>query len=102
MGATWRPYPASGGSRLSIEYVHQTTSAPEGRTETLTSRKREIAALVAGGLTDAEIAGRLDLPEATVSAHVEAAMRTLAVRSRLRLAVWATKQGRAERSGGIC
>ena len=85
----------------SIEYVQQVTLAPTGHADTLTSREREIAVLVAEGLTDAEIAGRLDLPEATVSARVEAAMRTLAVRSRLRLAMWAAKQGHAERLGGI-
>jgi non-specific serine/threonine protein kinase len=66
-------------------------SASDGP-ETLTARECDIAALVATGLTDAEIADRLGLPEATISAHVEAVMRTLAVRSRLRLAVWAARQ----------
>jgi DNA-binding NarL/FixJ family response regulator len=89
----------------SIEYVYQAAPTPEGRADalasTITSLECDIAALVAEGLTDAEIAGRLGLPEATVSAHVEAAMRTLTVRSRLRLAVWAAERGRAERPGGV-
>ena len=73
----------------SIECRRQAASAPGDCVDTLTSLERDIAALVARGLTDAEIAGRFDLSEAEVSAHVEAAMRTLAVRLRLRLAVWA-------------
>jgi DNA-binding NarL/FixJ family response regulator len=77
----------------SIECIRRNAPDRERRAETLTSLESEIAALVAEGLTDAEIAGRLDLPEATVAAHVEAAMRTLAVRSRLRLAVWAAGRG---------
>jgi DNA-binding NarL/FixJ family response regulator len=77
----------------SIECSRQTAPGRHDRPDTLTSRESDIAALVAGGLTDTEIAERLDLPEAAVSAHVEAAMRTLAVRSRLRLAVWAAGRG---------
>jgi DNA-binding NarL/FixJ family response regulator len=73
--------------------MREPTSDRRDQPDALTSLEREIAALVAEGLADAEIADRLDLPEATISAHIEAAMRTLAVRSRLKLALWASGRG---------
>src|SRR3712207_8383280 len=46
------------------------------------SRQREVAELVAQGLSNEEIAGRLFLSLATVKSHLTAAMRRLDVRSR--------------------
>jgi DNA-binding NarL/FixJ family response regulator len=48
----------------------------------LTRREREILALVADGLTNAQIANRLYLAESTVKRHLSAAFRRLRVRSR--------------------
>jgi len=59
----------------------------------LTARQREVAALVAEGRTNAEIASCLALTEGTVANHMEQAMRRLEIRSRAQLAVWAYRHG---------
>ena len=59
----------------------------------LTPRQREIAALVAEGLTNDEIAERLGLVRGTVANLVVKVMRKLGLRNRVQLAVWAVKQG---------
>jgi DNA-binding CsgD family transcriptional regulator len=48
----------------------------------LTPREREVLALVAEGLSNTEIAGRLWLAPSTVAKHLEQAYRKLGVRSR--------------------
>jgi DNA-binding NarL/FixJ family response regulator len=48
----------------------------------LTRRQQEIVALLAEGLSDAEIAARLFLSTKTVSHHVSAVLAKLGVRSR--------------------
>jgi DNA-binding NarL/FixJ family response regulator len=68
----------------------------EGRpvTETgLTARQREIAALIAEGLTNAEIADRLVLTTGTVGNHIGHIMRALGVKNRVQVAVWAVERG---------
>jgi DNA-binding NarL/FixJ family response regulator len=61
--------------------------------DTLTPREREVAALVAEGLTNAEIARRLTITPGTVANHIEHIMRALRVRGRVHVAVWAVRQG---------
>lgn len=51
-------------------------------------REAEIAALVAAGLTNRQIAGKLHLAERTVDAHVEHIMNKLGYRSRAQIAAW--------------
>jgi DNA-binding NarL/FixJ family response regulator len=52
----------------------------------LTPRQREVAGLVAGGLTNLEIAERLVLTPGTVANHVESILRRLGFRSRTQVA----------------
>ena len=59
----------------------------------LTPREREVAALVAEGLSNAEIARRLVLSEGTVANHLAHIMRRLGAGNRVQVAVWAVKQG---------
>lgn len=64
-------------------------SAPGG----LTPREREIAACVAHGMSNKEIARSLSISERTVEAHVGGCLAKLGFPSRSRLAVWAAGQG---------
>jgi non-specific serine/threonine protein kinase len=51
-------------------------------------REAEIAVLVATGMTNRQIAGKLHLAERTVDAHVEHIMNKLGYRSRAQIAAW--------------
>jgi non-specific serine/threonine protein kinase len=55
---------------------------------TLSSREDQIAELVAGGLTNDEIAARLRLSRRTVEAHLDHIRTKLGVRSRVEVATW--------------
>lgn len=54
----------------------------------LSQREREVAALIARGMTNAEIALSLALSAATVKHYLETAMRKAGVTSRVALAMW--------------
>ncbi len=57
----------------------------------LTARELEVAELVAEGLTNHAIAGRLAVAPRTAEAHVENIRRKLQVRSRAQIAAWVTE-----------
>jgi non-specific serine/threonine protein kinase len=59
----------------------------------LTTREREIAMLIAGGLATRQIADRLVIAEGTVRVHVERILSKLGLHSRTQLAAWAVHQG---------
>lgn len=72
--------------------------APEGRQiekerQRLTSREREVASLVARGLSNRDIAAKLGLAERTAISHVEHIMNKLGLHSRAQIAAWAVRQG---------
>jgi pimeloyl-ACP methyl ester carboxylesterase/DNA-binding CsgD family transcriptional regulator len=54
----------------------------------LTSRQREVAALVAGGLTNRDIAAQLGIDERSAEGHIERIRNRLGFRSRSQLAAW--------------
>ena len=68
--------------------------APPGLA-TLTDREREVVALVAAGLSNDEIAGRLVVSPLTAKTHVSRAMTKLAARDRAQLVVLAYAHGLA-------
>jgi non-specific serine/threonine protein kinase len=56
--------------------------------EALTSRERQIAVLVARGLSNREIAARLVISKRTVDAHVNHIFAKLGLSSRVQLTIW--------------
>lgn len=67
------------------------------RLDRLTPREREIAQLIGGGASNKEIAGRLNITEATVKAHLTAIFRKLGLADRLGLALFVTEYNRVSR-----
>ncbi|GAA5214730.1 response regulator transcription factor [Streptomyces thinghirensis] len=63
------------------------------RLETLTVREREVLVQVAGGLSNDEIAERLEVSPLTVKTHVNRAMAKLGARDRAQLVVIAYESG---------
>jgi len=59
----------------------------------LTARQREVAACIAEGLTNEEIAERLVLLNGTVANHVAAILNRLGLRNRTQIAAWAVERG---------
>jgi predicted ATPase/DNA-binding CsgD family transcriptional regulator len=60
--------------------------------DTLTGRERDVALLIAEGLSNQQIADALVLSRRTVEGHVERLLRKLEVRSRTQVAVWVAGQ----------
>jgi DNA-binding NarL/FixJ family response regulator len=81
--------------RLISEYASRSRSTPTGAGQlaALTEREREVVALVALGLSNEEIAGRLVLSPLTAKTHVSRAMVKLGARDRAQLVVLAYESG---------
>ncbi len=60
--------------------------------DTLSERERSVAQLVAGGMSNKQIARELDITERTVKAHISAIFRKMDVRDRLQLVLKMTGQ----------
>ncbi|WP_371580857.1 response regulator [Streptomyces sp. NBC_01314] len=68
-------------------------AARSARLATLTSREREVLVQVAGGLSNDEIAERLEVSPLTVKTHVNRGMAKLGARDRAQLVVFAYESG---------
>jgi DNA-binding NarL/FixJ family response regulator len=81
--------------RLIADFASRPESTQTNPTELqwLTGREREVMALVAGGLTNGEIAERLVISPATAKTHVSRAMRKLHAHDRAQLVVLAYETG---------
>jgi DNA-binding CsgD family transcriptional regulator/sugar lactone lactonase YvrE len=68
------------------------TSRPESGAGRLSRRELEVAALVADGLTNRDIANRLFISERTVDGHLEHIREKLEVNTRAQVAAWVVRQ----------
>jgi len=59
----------------------------------LTSREREVAALIVQGLTNREIASHLVIAERTAEGHVQNILNKLGFNARTQIAAWAVEHG---------
>ena len=69
-----------------------TPPPPSGGTTPLTRRERQVAELVAQGLTNKEIAARLVIARRTAEGHVERVLVKLGLTNRTQLAAWLAEQ----------
>jgi predicted ATPase/DNA-binding CsgD family transcriptional regulator len=77
-----------------VEAVLSRPSAPvEGPIGQLTQREMEVAVLLAGGMSTAEIARELVVSVATVRVHVEHILGKLDLHSRTQLVLWVREHG---------
>jgi DNA-binding NarL/FixJ family response regulator len=92
---------SSGGAERMLEPAARTYTAmderhlrPEQRYNSpITQREAEVAAMVAEGLTNEEIAAKLVLVPGTVSNHVANIFRKLGFNRRAQIASWAVATG---------
>lgn len=81
--------------RLLERYVGSGSAypSPSLSLDALTEREREVLSLIAHGLTNTEIAGRLFLSEGTVKTHVHRILSKLELRDRVQAVVYAYESG---------
>jgi non-specific serine/threonine protein kinase len=84
------PAPSPGPPGGALSPVSPTAGPPASA---LTPREREVAGLIARGLTNRQIAEALIISEMTADSHVSHILRKLGFRSRAQVARWAVEQG---------
>lgn len=88
-------------ARILLERFSPERANPFGEKESgglgLTTRQRDVLALVARGLSNSEIAQSLCLSPSTVKTHVSAMLRSLDLRDRTQLVVYAHRFSEAKR-----
>jgi non-specific serine/threonine protein kinase len=77
---------------LSVARPVESKPSSDGNSTLLTPREREVALLLARGLTNRQIADHLVITERTVGAHVEHILEKLGFTSRTQVALWAVEQ----------
>jgi len=73
--------------------ANRSQGCPGQRVADLTLREQEVATLLAHGLTNRQIAGRLVVTERTVGAHIGHILDRLGFNSRHQVGAWAAEHG---------
>jgi DNA-binding CsgD family transcriptional regulator len=76
-------------------------SVAEAHASRLTRRQLEVARLIAGGRSNAQIAQELVLTPGTVANHIEHILRRLSVNNRAQVAAWVVERGLLEHVGRL-
>jgi DNA-binding NarL/FixJ family response regulator len=79
--------------RVRFEAAAAQRPGRQSASDTLTAREREIAGLMADGLSNRDIAEKLVISEGTVDVHVKHILGKLGFRSRAQVAGWIARQG---------
>ena len=74
-------------------YAARSQSAPDQVTGVLSERERQVAALVARGLTNRQIAHALSITPGTAGNHILHILSKLGLRNRAQIAAWAVERG---------
>ncbi len=81
-----------------IERMADQPRPDDARLAELTPREREVLALLAQGLSNAEIAGALIIEESTAKTHVKRVLTKIGVRDRVHAVIFAYENGLAPRA----
>ena len=88
-----RFYVSSAVARAAVAGAFRPAGPPRAAGEALTPREKEIFRLVAEGLGNQEIAGRLGVAVTTVRTHLSSLYEKLRLESRIELALYAARAG---------
>ena len=88
------------GREAALEIALRSSIAPPPPDHPLTAREREVAGLVASGLSNRQIANRLYIAERSAEGHIERIRNKLGFTSRTQVAVWAAARGLVDKEGG--
>ena len=87
----------SAAERMGMQPLRDQVAALSGQLRdggVLSRREAEIAELVAGGLTNKQVAATAHISERTVESHVQHILAKLGFTSRSQIAVWVSRRGR--------